>query len=265
DDAKLVLKQKADSSMAVGLQMLADEKADAFVSAGPTGALLMGATMIVKRIKGVKRPSLCAVIPNQTGSFLLIDCGANTECRPEMLEQFGAMGSIYMKNVMHVKSPRVGLINNGSEDTKGTPLQVEAYRLLKTNGEINFVGNVEGRDIPTGGCDVAVADGFTGNIVLKTIEGMGSAIFVRLKGVFMSSLKTKLCAAVLKPAMREFKNSMDYSKYGGAPIIGLKKAVVKAHGSSNAEAVKNAVRQAIVWSETGVNEEIAASFAKAEE
>ncbi len=256
DDAKLVLKQKADSSMGVGLKTVADGGADAFVSAGSTAALFMGATMIVKRLKGIKRPALGTVIPHVDGFFFLIDCGANVECRPEMLEQFGVMGSIYMKQVLGIENPRVGLLNNGAEDSKGTELQIEAYKLLAKNRSINFVGNVEGRDVPLGACEVAVADGFTGNILLKTIEGFGLAIFKKLKGVFYKNTATKLAAAALKPAIMEFKDSMDYAKFGGAPIIGLTKPVIKAHGSSNAEAIKNAINQAILWSKSGVTEAI---------
>ncbi len=265
DDAKAVFKEKRNSSMGEGLAMLADGRADAFVSAGPTGALFMGGTFVVKRIKGVKRAALASVIPCVGGSFLLIDCGANAECRPEALEQFGVMGSVYMKKVMSVDAPRVGLANNGAEPSKGTELQRQAYRLLSENGRINFVGNVEGRDIPYGACDVAVADGFTGNLILKTVEGLAGAMFKMLKGVFYKNTATKLAAAVLKPSLREFKDTMDYSKYGGAPIIGLRKPVIKAHGSSDCEAIKNAVRQAVSWSESGVTEELAEAFAAAGE
>ncbi len=265
DDAKAVFKEKRNSSMGEGLAMLADGRADAFVSAGPTGALFMGGTFVVKRIKGVKRAALASVIPCVGGSFLLIDCGANAECRPEALEQFGVMGSVYMKKVISVAAPRVGLANNGAEPSKGTELQRQAYRLLSENGRINFVGNVEGRDIPYGACDVAVADGFTGNLILKTVEGLAGAMFKMLKGVFYKNTATKLAAAVLKPSLREFKDTMDYSKYGGAPIIGLRKPVIKAHGSSDCEAIKNAVRQAVSWSESGVTEELSEAFAAAGE
>ncbi len=254
DEARAVLKAKADSSMGVGLRAVADGRADAFVTAGPTGAALMGATMIVKRIRGVKRPALCTVIPSAKKPYLLIDCGANAECRPEMLNQFAVMGSVYMEKVMGYDRPRVGLVNNGAEDSKGTPLQQEAYKLLAENGAINFAGNAEGRDVPGGDFDVIVADGFTGNVILKLTEGLAGALMSMLKEVFYRSTASKLAAAVLKPGLRAFKNKMDYTKYGGAPIIGLQKPVVKAHGSSNAEAVKNAVRQAIDWSRSGVTE-----------
>ncbi len=254
DEAKAVLKAKADSSMAVGLRAVANGEADAFVTAGPTGAALMGATMIVKRIKGVKRPALCAVLPSAKKPYILIDCGANTECRPEMLNQFAVMGAVYMEKVMGYDKPRVGLANNGAEDSKGTELQIEAYKLMQANDAINFAGNAEGRDVPSGDFDVIVADGFTGNIILKLTEGLAGALMTMLKDVFYKNTATKLAAAVLKPGLRAFKNRLDYSKYGGAPIIGLQKPVIKAHGSSNAEAIKNAVRQAIDWSKSGVTE-----------
>ncbi len=265
DDSKAVLKAKKDSSMGIGFTMMAEGKADAFVSAGPTGALYLGGTFIVKRIRGVSRPALASVIPSATGSFLLIDCGANAECRPDALLQFGIMGSLYMQRVMDVDCPRVGLANNGAEPSKGTPLQQEAYALLESDKSINFIGNVEGRDIPLGACDVAVTDGFTGNLILKTIEGLASAMFQKLKIVFYKNLATKLASAVLKPGLVRFKDSMSASKYGGAPIIGLTKPVIKAHGNSDAEAIKNAVRQAITWHESGVTEEIEKYFAPKEQ
>ncbi len=256
DDPKVVLKAKKDSSMSVGLNMVASDEADAFVSAGSTAALLMGATMIVGRIKGIKRPALGAVIPSPKGKYILLDCGANAECRPEMLMQFGVMGTAYVKNVLGIENPKVGLVNNGAEETKGTKLQLDAHKLLKENTKLNFIGNVEGRDVPKGVADVVVADGFTGNIVLKVIEGLSSALFGMLKEIFMKSLSTKLAAAVLKPGLREFKKKFDYAEEGGSPFLGLKKPVIKAHGSSNAKAFKNAIRQAEKWSKTNVSSEI---------
>ena len=264
DEARAVLKAKASSSMGVGLRALADGSADAFVSAGPTGALLMGGTMIVKRIKGVKRPALGVVFPGDSLT-LLIDCGANAECRPEMLAQFAVMGAEYMRGMFAVQSPRVGLLNNGAEETKGTELQLEAHKLLAADENVNFIGNVEGRDALSGACDVLVADGFTGNILLKTIEGTAAVLFRRIKGAFYKSLATKLAAAVLKSSLKEMKDSLDYTKYGGAPIVGLKSPVVKAHGSSNAEAIKNAVRQAIEWKSAGVSERIEERFEGSEQ
>jgi len=257
DEAKAVIRKKADSSMGVMLRMVAEGKADACVSAGPTGAYLMGATTIVKRIKGVKRPALGAVMPGIKNPFILVDCGANSEVRPEMLEQFGLMGSIYMKNIYGVTSPRVGLANNGAEEGKGTDLQRAAYSLLAKNSAVNFTGNIEGRDIPEGVCDVVVTDGFTGNLILKTVEGMAISVFSMLKDVLMESMRSKMAAMMLKPGLKRLKSKMDYSEYGGAPLIGLTKPVVKAHGSSDANAIKNAIRQAMLWTAAGVTEEIA--------
>lgn len=256
DEAKVVLKQKADSSMSMALRAVAAQDADAVVSAGSTAAFLMGATMIIKRIKGIKRPALGAVMPSQKGPYILVDCGANAEVRPEMLNQFGLMGSIYMKNVMGIADPRVGLANNGAEDTKGTPLQLEAYKLLQSNENINFIGNIEGRDIPLGECQVVVADGFTGNLILKTVEGTASFAFSMLKDVFMKNIISKLAAILLTKGLKNLKKRMDYSEYGGAPLIGLTKPAIKAHGSSNANAFKNAIHQAILWASSGVTEEI---------
>ncbi len=256
DDPKVVLKAKKDSSMAVGLSMVANDSADAFVSAGSTAALLMGATMIVGRIKGVKRPALGAVIPSANGKYLLLDCGANSECRPEMLAQFGAMGSAYVKHILGIDAPKVGLANNGAEESKGTAVQIDAFKLLSKNKNINFIGNVEGRDIPKGAADVVVADGFTGNIILKVIEGLSMTLFGMLKEIFYKSLSTKLAAAVLKPGLREFKKKFDYTEEGGAPFIGVKKPIIKAHGSSNAKAFKNAIKQAEKWAKSDVLTEI---------
>ncbi|MCL2539312.1 MAG: phosphate acyltransferase PlsX [Oscillospiraceae bacterium] len=260
DEAKAAIRKKADSSMSVMLRMLAEGKADACVSAGPTGAYLMGATTIVKRIKGVKRPALGAVMPGRNNPFILVDCGANAEVRPEMLEQFGLMGSIYMKNIYSVAAPRVGLANNGAEEGKGTDLQRAAYDLLQKNSAVNFAGNIEGRDIPEGACDVVVADGFTGNLILKTVEGMAISVFSMLKETLTENFVSSVAAMMLKPGLKKLKKKMDYSEYGGAPLIGLTKPVVKAHGSSDANAIKNAIRQAMLWSAAGVTEEIAGAF-----
>ena len=245
DDPGLILKSKKDCSMGVGLQSLAADSADAFVSAGSTGALLMGGTFIVKRIKGIKRPALGAIVPSVNGCFMLVDCGANAEARPEMLVQFARMGAAYMSLVVGVDNPRVGLVNNGAEETKGTDMLRETYRLLKEDHSINFIGNIEGRDAPLGQCDVAVADGFVGNVMLKTMEGMGKALYTKIKGVFLKNAISKLAALTVSGGLKEFKKSMDSSEYGGAPLLGLEKPVIKAHGNSDATAIKNAVRQAI--------------------
>ena len=241
DDPMSVMKEKNNSSMAVGLQMLARGEGDAFVSAGNSGALAVGATLIVKRIRGIKRCAFAPVIPKNDGFFMLIDSGANVETRPEMLKQFGIMGSIYMENVMVVKDPRVGLVNIGTESNKGDELRFEAYKLLSESG-LNFIGNIESRDIPKDAADVVVTDGFTGNIILKLYEGMASAVFGKFKEVLNKNVKTKLAAAMIMPELKDMKKQMDYNEYGGAPLIGISKPVFKAHGSSKAITFKNAIR-----------------------
>ena len=230
-----IMKQYKDCSMARGLQMLADGEGEAFVSAGSTGALVVGGTLIVKRIKGVKRPAIGTVVPCRNGCFMLLDSGANHDCRPEMLRQFGLMGSVYMKRILGVPSPRVGLVNIGAEETKGTELQVEAYGLMK-EASYNFIGNVEAREVPLGGCDVAVCDGFTGNIILKVTEGLAKLFMSEIKAIFMKSLPNKLAAAVVKKDLGAFKKKFDSAEYGGALLLGTKKPVIKAHGSSDAKA-----------------------------
>ena len=259
-----VMKSYKESSLAVGLRALADGRGDAFVSAGSTGAIVVGATLIVKRIKGIKRAALASVIPGLDRSYMLLDLGANVECRPEMLCQFASMGSIYMNKLEGVKNPEVGLINIGAEESKGGELQKEAYKLLKES-DLNFIGNVEPRDLPKGVCDVAVADGWTGNIVLKLTEGLVSAFGKKLKGVMMSSLLTKLGALTMKGALTDFKKSMDYTERGGAPLLGIAKPVIKAHGSSDPKAFMNAVRQAKAFYEQDVIGTISAAVAAQKE
>ena len=243
DEPAKAVRAKKDSSMVVGLRMLAEGKGDAFVSAGSTGALHVGASLIVRTVKGGKRPALATVIPGKT-PFLLLDCGANVECRASMLEAFGVMGSVYMNKVMGLEQPRVALVNNGAEETKGTPTYVEAHQLLKNNKAIHFVGNIEPRDIPAGQADVVVADGFTGNVVLKLTEGLAKYFGSKLKEMFKKSLGTKLGYLLLKDGVADFKKSMDADEYGGAPLLGTRRPVIKAHGSSNARAIRNAIRQA---------------------
>lgn len=243
DEPAKAVRAKKESSMVVGLRMLAEGKGDAFVSAGSTGALHVGASLIVRTVKGVKRPALATVIPGKT-PFLLLDCGANVECRASMLEAFGVMGSVYMNKVMGLEQPRVALVNNGAEETKGTPTYVEAHQLLKNNKAIHFVGNIEPRDIPAGHADVVVADGFTGNVVLKLTEGLAKYFGSKLKEMFKKSLGTKVGYLLLKGGVADFKKSMDADEYGGAPLLGTRRPVIKAHGSSNARAIRNAIRQA---------------------
>ena len=260
DEPAKAVRAKKDSSMVVGLRMLAEGKGDAFVSAGSTGALHVGASLIVRTVKGVKRPALATVIPGKT-PFLLLDCGANVECRASMLEAFGVMGSVYMNKVMGLEQPRVALVNNGAEESKGTPTYVEAHQLLKNNKAIHFVGNIEPRDIPAGHADVVVADGFTGNVVLKLTEGLAKYFGSKLKEMFKKSLGTKVGYLLLKGGVADFKKSMDADEYGGAPLLGTRRPVIKAHGSSNARAIQNAIRQARLCVETDLCGVMAESLA----
>ncbi len=249
-----------NSSMAVGCQLLADGKGDAFVTAGSTGAAVVGASVIVKRLKGIKRCAIATVIPNSAGLYLLLDAGANSECRPEMLKQFGVMGSVYMERIQGIKNPRVGMVNIGTEDNKGTDLQIEANKLLRGAG-INFIGNVEAREVPLGGCDVAVCDGFTGNVILKLTEGLAKMFTGELKSMFMASAATKVGALLLKNQVAGFKKKLDSSEHGGALLLGARRPVIKAHGNSDAKAIKNAVRQAMRCVQEDVVGEIARSLA----
>lgn len=241
EEPKEIIKSGSNSSMALGLRLLSEGKGDAFVSAGSTGALVMGATFIVKRIKGIKRVAPSPVMPADKGSFVLVDAGANTECRPEMLVQFAVMGSAYMEKVMGVNNPKVGLLNIGSEETKGRELEIATYKLLEESG-LNFVGNIEARDMPKGEVQVVVTDGFTGNIALKLYEGMGSFFSKKLKWIF--SGLGKIGAIVSLGKIKELRRQMDYKEVGGSALLGVKKPVIKAHGSSDATAFFNAVRQA---------------------
>lgn len=242
------VKSKSESSMSIGMKMLKPDNGygdvgDAFLSAGSTGALHLASSIFVGRIPGVRRSCIAALLPFPTPT-LLMDSGANTQVTEDYLLQWSVMGSVYMKYIMGVDDPRTGLLNNGAEETKGTELYVRAHRLLR-DSSINFVGNVEARDIPFGACDVLVCDGFTGNITLKLIEGMGSFMMKTLKGLYMTNALTKLSSVAVKPHISKLKKSFDSSEHGGAPFIGLKSPVIKAHGSSDAKAIYNAVRQAI--------------------
>lgn len=259
DDAKSVLKEKKDSSMAVGFRLLSEGVGDAFVSAGNTGAITVGATLLTKRIKGVKRPAIASVIPGEQNPFLLMDCGANAECRSEFLAQFGMLGSIYMKKVMNVEKPRVALANNGSEPTKGTPVIREAYALMSEQG-YNFVGNIEGRQIPQGCADVVVADGFTGNLILKTYEGVAKVLMNAIKGAFYKNTLSKLSYLGVKSGIDDMKTKFDYKEYGGAVLLGVRKPVIKAHGSADARTFKNAVKQAVWFIQTNLIQEIEKSL-----
>ncbi len=258
-----ILKSKRNTSLGVALDLVAEGKADAIVSAGSTGAIVAGATFIIKRIKGIKRPALGTVLPSRTKRFMLMDVGANAECRPEMLRQFGIMASLYLKNVEGIDNPEIGLLNIGTEETKGGTFQLESYALLK-DSPINFIGNVEARDLPAGVCDAAIADGFTGNVALKLYEGVAMNLMQMLKGVFLSNFKTKIAYLLAKSKMRELKKFMDYGDVGGAPLLGVKKPVIKAHGSSDAKAIKNAIRQAVACVKNDVVGKISEDLAKIE-
>lgn len=253
DEPKEIVKSGKNSSMGLGLTLLADGKGDAFVSAGSTGALVMGATFIVKRIKGIKRIAPSPILPAEKGSFILLDAGANTECRPDMLVQFAIMGSAYMEKVMGIKNPSVGLLNIGAEETKGRELDIEAYGLLKKSG-LNFIGNIEARDMPRGEFRVVVTDGFTGNIALKLYEGMGSFFSRKIKWIFSGSGKVGALFSLGK--IKKFRKQMDYKEVGGSVLLGVRKPVIKAHGSSDATAFFNAVRQAKRCVEANVTGEI---------
>ncbi|MBR4657731.1 MAG: phosphate acyltransferase PlsX [Clostridia bacterium] len=259
----VAIKQKKDSSLVVALNIMAEKKADCFISGGSTGAVLTGATLIVRRIPGVKRPALAPVIPTADAPFLLIDCGANADCKPEYLQQFAIMGSAYMQGVMGVESPRVGLVNNGAEESKGSELAKAAHALLKETN-VNFKGNCEGRDIFSGDFDVVVTDGFTGNIILKEAEGFSSALFKIMKRELTSSFITKIGAAIAKPAFKSVKKIMDYKEYGGAPLLGINGGIIKAHGSSDSKAFLSAIRQARKYVFGGVTEKIASGIAQIE-
>ncbi len=249
DDPAAVLRKRADSSMVVGLHMLKDGGGDAFVSAGSTGALLSAATLTVRRVKGIRRAAMGPQIPTKDGGqAVLIDCGATADCTPEFLLQFAFMGSYYAEKVLKIAQPRVALLNIGAEDSKGGELQKAAYALLQKAGEegrINFTGNIEARDVPLGGADVVVADGFSGNILLKGIEGTAVFLSAMMKQMFKKNILTKLAALCCKDGITEFKKKMDYREIGGTAMIGLNKPVIKAHGSSDALAIRNAIRQAI--------------------
>ena len=247
DDPATVIRTRKDSSMVVGMRMLAEGEGDAFISAGSTGALLSAATLIVKRVKGIRRAAFCPEIPTDNKT-LLIDCGANSECTPEFLLQFAYLGTVYAEQVQGKTNPSVGLLNIGAEETKGTALHQEVYGLLKKahdQGLINFAGNVEARDVPLGAVDVVVADGFSGNILLKSIEGTASFMAQMMKSMFKKNLLTKLSALACKSGIATLKKRMDYREIGGTMLLGITKPVIKAHGSSDARAIRSAVRQAM--------------------
>ena len=259
DDPATVFRRKKDTSMGVGLTMLREGQGDALVSAGSTGALLTGATLITKRIHGIRRAAMAPVIPTTTGQAVLIDCGANAECTPEYLVQFAYLGNFYAQQVLGLAKPRVGLLNIGTEDSKGTDLQKQTLARLRQaaeEGHLHFIGNIEAKEAIKGGCDVIVTDGFSGNILLKTMEGVGSFAGSALKGMFKKNLLTKLAALAVMPGLNDFKAKLDPNKVGGTAFIGIARPVIKAHGASNAEAIENAIGQATAFARSGLIEKI---------
>ena len=260
DDPASIIHKRKNSSMVLGLKMLADGQGDAFISAGSTGALLTGATLIVKRVKGIRRAAMGPAMPNKAGGkTVILDCGANAECTPEFLLQFGLVGSLYAKKTYGVENPKVGLLNIGTEDSKGTPLQKQAYGLLTQaheQGLLNFVGNVEARDVPLGAVDVVVCDGFAGNVLLKSIEGTAMFMGSLVSRMFKKSIVSKLAAALVMKDIKAFKKLLDYREIGGTPFLGIRKTVIKAHGSSDVLAFRNAVHQAMEAANSDITAEL---------
>ena len=252
----MAIRTKKDSSIVVGLYMVRHGEADAFVSSGSTGAVLVGGQVIVGRIKGVERPPLAPVMPTSAGVSLLIDCGANVDARPSHLVQFAKMGSIYMENILGVKNPRVAIVNIGAEEEKGNALVKETFPLLKECEDINFIGSIEARDIPAGNADVIVCEAFTGNVILKMYEGVAATLLKEIKGGLMSSLRGKIGGLLVKPGLKKTLAKFDASKYGGAPLLGLKGLVVKTHGSATAVEIKNGIIQCAEFKQQRINEKI---------
>ncbi len=252
----MAIRKKKDSSIVKALQLVKEGACDAFVSAGSTGATLVGGQVIVGRLKGVERPPLAPLIPTEKGAALLIDCGANVDARASHLVQFAKMGSVYMESVMGIKSPRVGIVNIGAEEDKGNALVKEAFPLLKSCSDINFIGSIEARDIPAGHADVIVCEAFVGNVILKMYEGVGGTLIKKVKEGMLTSLRSKIGALLVKPALKETLKTFDLEQYGGAPLLGLKGLVVKTHGSSKAIEIKNSVLQCITFKEQKINDKI---------
>ena len=248
------IRKKKDSSIVVGLNMVKKQEADAFVSSGSTGAVLVGGQVLVGRSKGVERPPLAPLIPTTKGVSLLIDCGANVDARPSHLVQFAKMGSIYMENVVGIKNPKVAIVNNGAEEEKGNALVKETFPLLKECEDINFVGSIEAREIPHGGADVIVCEAFVGNVILKLYEGLSSTLIGVIKAGLMSNLKSKIGAALALPSLKKTLKAFDASQYGGAPLLGLNGLVVKTHGSSRAKEITNSIYQCVTFREENINE-----------
>lgn len=264
DDPATVLHKRKNSSMVVGLRMLAEGQGDAFISAGSTGALLTGATLLVKRVKGIRRAAMGPAMPNKAGGkTVILDCGANAECTPEFLMQFGLVGSLYAKRCLGIENPRVGLLNIGAEDSKGTPLQKEAYGLLQeagSRGILNFTGNVEARDVPMGAVDVVVCDGFSGNVLLKSIEGTAAFMGSLVSRMFKKNALTKVAALLCSSGIKSLKKLLDYREIGGTQFLGIRRPVIKAHGSSDAKAFRNAVEQAMDAARRDFSQELEAGL-----
>lgn len=252
----MAIRKKKDSSIVVGLNLVKDGTCDAFVSAGSSGAVLVGGQVIVGRMKGIERPPLAPLIPTETGCALLVDCGANVDARSSHLVQFAKMGSVYMESVMGINNPKVAIVNIGAEEEKGNMLVKETFPLLKNCPEINFIGSIEARDIPAGKADVIVCEAFVGNVILKLYEGVGNTLIKRIKQGMVSSFRSKIGALLVKPALKKTLKSFDLSEYGGAPLLGLHGLVVKTHGSSKAIEIKNSIIQCITFQEQKINEKI---------
>ncbi|MEG0687954.1 MAG: phosphate acyltransferase PlsX [Hungatella sp.] len=250
------IRRKKDSSIVVGMNLVKKQEADAFVSAGSSGAILVGGQLLVGRIKGVERPPLAPLIPTETGVSLLVDCGANVDARASHLLQFARMGSIYMEHVMGIQKPRVAIVNIGAEEEKGNALVKETYPLLKACREINFIGSIEAREIPHGGADVIVCEAFVGNVILKLYEGVGATLLSTIRNAMMMNLRSKMGALLVKPALKEALKSFDASQYGGAPLLGLNGLIVKTHGNSKAEEITTAITQCLTFQEQKITEKI---------
>ena len=258
------IRTKKNSSIVVGMKLVKEGKADAFVSCGSTGAVLVGGQLLIGKAKGVKRTPLAPLIPTEKGMSLLIDCGANVDARPQHLVQFAKMGSIYMESVMGVKNPTVGIVNIGAEEEKGNALVKETFPLLKECKDINFIGSVESREIPHGQADVVVCEAFVGNVIIKLYEGLGAVLLGKIKQGMLGSTRSKIGALLVKPALKETMKSFDASEYGGAPMLGLKGLVVKSHGSSDAREVKNSIFQCVTFTEQGIIEKISENILRGE-
>ena len=261
----MAIRKKKDSSIVVGLGIVKKQQADAFVSSGSTGAVLVGGQILVGRIKGVERPPLAPLIPTRKGVSLLVDCGANVDARPSHLVQFAKMGSIYMEHVVGIKNPRVAIVNNGAEEEKGNALVKETFPLLKACRDLNFIGSIEARDIPYGYADVIVCEAFVGNVILKLYEGVGSALTVTIKEGLRTSLRSIIGGLLVKPALKKTLQAFDSSEHGGAPLLGLKGLVVKTHGSAQAAEIKNAIFQCVQFKQQHINEKIAEHIQEADE